>query len=109
LRQIIFSCGKWKLEQLSERAKIHIVSVHDIHNQALCKNSSLLSYQEPKTMPVLHNHGTVLCIAVKVEVFYQQFMKLNYDIYDFPMPVYARKSIYIKHFGNFGYTDTHFT
>ena len=55
--------------------------------------------------------GTVLCIAVKVAVFYQQIMKLtqNYDFYDFPMPVYARISIYIKKLGNFGYTDTHFT
>ena len=54
---------------------------------------------------------TVLCIAVKVAVFYQQVMKLtqNYDFYDFPIPVYARKTIYIKNFGNFGYTDTHFT
>ena len=48
---------------------------------------------------------------VKVEVVYQQVIKLtqNYDFYDFPMPVYARKSIYIKNLGDFGYTDTHFT
>ena len=56
-------------------------------------------------------HGTVFCIAVKVAVFYQQIMKLthNYDFYDFPMPVYVRKTIHIKNFGNLGYTDTHFT
>ena len=55
--------------------------------------------------------GTVLCIAVKVAVFYQQVMKLtqNCDFYDFPMPVYARKNICIKNLGNFDYTDTHFT
>ena len=55
--------------------------------------------------------GTVLWIAVKVAVFYQQVMKLiqNYDFYDFPMPVYAWKSIYTKKLGDFGHTDTHFT
>ena len=53
----------------------------------------------------------MFCIAVKVAVFYQQIMKLthNYDFYDFPMPVYVRKTIHIKNFGNLGYTDTHFT
>ena len=51
----------------------------------------------------------MLCIAVEVAIFYQQIMKLtqNYDFYDFSMPVYARKTIYTKNFGNFGYTDTH--
>ena len=55
--------------------------------------------------------GTVLCIAVKVAVFYQQVMKLtqNYNFYDFPIPVYARKCILIKTLGDFGYSDTHFT
>jgi hypothetical protein len=53
-------------------------------------------------------------MAVKVAVFYQQQVikiKLaqNYDFYDFPMLVYARKSNYIKNLGDFGYTDTHFT
>ena len=38
-------------------------------------------------------------------------MKLtqNCDFYDFPMPVYARKNVFIKNLGNFDYTDTHFT
>ena len=52
--------------------------------------------------------GTVLCIAIKVAVF---FMKLtqNFDFYDFSMPVYARKNIFIKNLDYFDYTDTHFT
>ena len=59
----------------------------------------------------MRGEGTVLWIAVKVVVFYQQVMKLiqNYDFYDFPMPVYAWKNICIKNLGNFDYTDTHFT
>ena len=38
-------------------------------------------------------------------------MKLtqNCHFYDFPMPVYARKNVFIKNLGNFDYTDTHFT
>ena len=54
---------------------------------------------------------TVLCIAVKVAVFYQQVIKLtqNYDFYDFPMLAYARKTIHFKNFDKFGYTDIHFT
>ena len=53
----------------------------------------------------------MLWIAVKVAVFYQQVMELiqNYDFYDFPMPVYAWKSIYTKNLGDFGHTNTQFT
>ena len=28
----------------------------------------------------------------------------NYDFYDFPMPVYARRSIYNENLDDFGYT-----
>ena len=41
------------------RKSENILKIHDIHNQALCKNFSLPSYQELKNLPGL---AITLCL-----------------------------------------------
>ena len=91
----------------------------ELHHSAICAWLFLLQQNEPTLYHLglnkLSSKLEILDLS-KASIHYKTLrwrfstsLTQIYDFSDFPMPVYARNSIYIKNLGHFGYSDTFLT